>query len=197
MLHNKLPQTQQLKKKKKSVITYDLSLDRAFEGATNPSLVMSETSAGRLNGRGPELSESSFTHMLTLTISWGLAKLSPKHFHVASPCILSSLTTGCMGFKDKGPRSEKKTRWKPYWLWWTPLGGRTASLLPHSIDQAVTKLSPVRSKGREHKVHVLVEKCQYHIVIRTCGKAYTLAWLYLENICFDLKEHHPLLLCGR
>ena len=84
MLLNKLPQTQQLKKKK-SVITCDLSLDRAFEEGTNPSLMMSETSTGKLHGWGPELSESSFTHMLTLTVSWGLAKPSAK----ALPCGFS------------------------------------------------------------------------------------------------------------
>ena len=100
--------------KKKSVITCALSLDWAFEQGTNPSLMMSETSTGRLNGQGLELSESSFTHMLTWTVSWGLANSQPKYFHVASPCVLSFLMIGCMDLEDKGPKSEEKTRWKPY-----------------------------------------------------------------------------------
>lgn len=52
----------------------DLSANREFGQDTYPFLMMSEASTGRLKAWGLELSEGSFIHVLTLTVSWGLTK---------------------------------------------------------------------------------------------------------------------------
>ena len=63
-------------------------MDREFGQGIHPFLLMSEASTGKLKGWGLELSEALFTHMLTLTVSWGLAKAvsqntSMRLLHVA------------------------------------------------------------------------------------------------------------------
>ena len=95
----------------------------------------SEAITGRFKGWELGLSEGLFTHMLTLTVSWSLAKA--RIFPCGFSMGLSFLTTEWMDFKDKCSKSSRggnKTGGNHIAFLLHSFGSHAASLLPHSVD---------------------------------------------------------------